>query len=82
MLIYGLKKKEKAIGYASSILVQQKQKRKEGGEVASPIKPKTNFNDVGIVGHQDLGPGSDGQKRGKGRLKKLAGSKAHRVKIL
>lgn len=51
---------------------QQKQKRKEEGEVTSPIKYKTNFHDVGITSHLDLGQSSDGQKRGKGRLKKLA----------
>ena len=69
---YGLKKKEKANGDASSVMGQQKQNRKEEGEVTSPIKPKTDFHDVGIIGHLDLGPNSDGQKRGKGRLKKLA----------
>ena len=72
MLTYGLKKKEKAIRDASSVMGQQKQKRKEKGEVTSPIKPKTDFHDVGIIGHLDFGPSCNGQKRGKGRLKKLA----------
>lgn len=73
MLTYGLakKKKEKVIGDASSVMGQQKHKRKEKGEMTSPIKPKTD-HDVGIIGHLDLGPSNDGQKRGKGRLKKLA----------
>ena len=71
MLTYRLKKKEKAIRDASSVMGQQKQKRKEKGEVTSPIKPKTDFHDVGIIGHLDFGPSCNGQKRGKGRLKKL-----------
>ncbi|KAF3968201.1 hypothetical protein CMV_007881 [Castanea mollissima] len=35
-------------------------------------KPKTDLHDVGIIGHMDLGPSNNGQKKGKGRLKKLA----------
>lgn len=44
----------------------------EEGEVTNSIKPKTEFHDEGIIGHLDLGPSSDGQKKGKGGLKKLA----------
>lgn len=63
LLTYGLKKKRK------KPLEMQTQ---EEGEVRSPIKPKTEFHDEGIIGHLDLGPSSDGQKKGKGELKKLA----------
>lgn len=51
LLTYGLKKKRK------KPLEMQTQ---EEGEVTSPIKPKTEFHDEGIIGHLDLGPSSDG----------------------
>ena len=72
ILTYGFKKKEKAVRDASLVMAQQKQKRKEEVEVTSTIKYKTDFHDVGITGHLDLGQSNDGWKRGKGRLKKLA----------